>query len=147
MNECKDKSSCFSRRDFLVKSALFAGGAVLTVSALNNSVFAGRFEDVTIDVTADSPLAKSGGSQIVDSSAGKIIVINEGSGNFAAFSAICTHKGAIVGYDASAKKLVCPKHGSEFDGVTGNVVKGPAEDALKSYPARETGTKVTLTVS
>ena len=147
MSECKDKPSCVSRRDFLVKSAFLAGGAVLTVSALGSSAFADRFEDVTIEVAADSPLAKAGGSQIVESSAGKIIVINEDGSNFAAFSARCTHKGATIKYDAASGQLKCPAHGSTFDGKTGAVTHGPAADPLKSFAAKETGTKVTVTIA
>src|SRR6478672_2062788 len=133
MNDCTRDAPCMGRREFLVKAGLIAGGTLLTVSSLGGAALGAAFEDVTIDVTADSPLAKAGGSQIVDSSAGKIIVINEGAGNFAAFSAICTHKGGIVGFDASVKKIICPKHGSEFDGATGAVSKGPADAPLKSY--------------
>jgi Rieske Fe-S protein len=135
-----------NRRDFLVKSALFAGGAVLTVSALGGSAFAGNFEDVTIDVAADGPLAKTGGYQYADSSAGKIIVINEDGTNFAAFSAKCTHKGVTVKYDAASGMIKCPAHGSQFDGKTGAVTHGPADDPLKSFAAKETGTKVTVTI-
>src|SRR4051794_18658089 len=146
MNDCKDQAPCLGRREFLVKAGLLAGGAVLTVSALGGSSFAAAFEDLTIELTADSPLSKPGGSQILDSSAGKIIVINDG-GKYLAFSAVCTHRRGIVDYDATAKKLVCPKHGSQFDGTTGAVVKGPADDPLKAYGTTKTATKVTVTVS
>jgi nitrite reductase/ring-hydroxylating ferredoxin subunit len=147
MSDCKNNSACMDRRDFLVKAGILAGGGVLTISALGTSAFAGTFDDVTIDVAADSPLAKAGGSQIVDSSAGQIIVINEGDGKYGAFSARCTHKGGTVGYDAAAKKLVCPKHGSAFDGSTGAVVNGPADSPLKSFPAKGSGSKVTISVA
>jgi len=132
------------RRDFLVKAGFFAGGAVLSISALGTSALAGTFQDVTVEIGPDSPLAKSGGYQLVDSSAGQLIVVNEGNGKFGAFSARCTHKGATVSYDASAKRLVCPKHGSAFDGSTGAVVNGPAESPLKSFPAQASSGKVTV---
>jgi Rieske Fe-S protein len=32
-----------------------------------------------------------------------------------AYSAICTHQGCTVAYNASSKKLKCPCHGAEFD--------------------------------
>lgn len=130
-----EEHKCIGRREFLVRSAIFAGGALLTVSALRSDVAAATFEDVTIIVGSDSELAKTGGSLVTESSAGKIIVINEGAGKFAAFSARCTHKGSIVEYDAAAKKLKCPKHGSEFSENSGDVVRGPAEDPLKKYDA------------
>ena len=147
MDDCKDQAPCLGRREFLVKVGLAAGGAMLTVSALKGSSFAAAFEDLTIDISGDSPLAKAGGSQVVDSTAGKIIVINQGDGKFAAFSAICTHKHGIVDYDAATKKLTCPKHGSVFDGSTGAVVNGPADTPLPAYPAKEAANKVTVSVS
>src|SRR4051794_681594 len=105
MSDCKEKSACMDRRDFLVKVGFLAGGAVLTISALGTSAFAGTFDDLTVQIGADSPLAKTGGSQIVDSSAGQLIVINEGSGKFGAFSARCTHKGGLVNYDATSQTI------------------------------------------
>lgn len=140
------KAGWIGRREFLVKSGIFAGGAVLTVTALRSAASAAAFEDVTIVVGSDSALAKAGGSLITESSAGKIIVINEGAGKFAAFSARCTHKGSLVEYDAAAKKLKCPKHGSEFSESTGDVARGPAEDALKKYDAAFEGGSVTVKV-
>ncbi len=147
MNDCKDQAPCLGRRQFLVKAGLIVGGAVLTVSALGGSSFAAIFDDLTIDISRDSPLAKAGGSQIVDSTAGKLIVINEGDGKFAAFSARCTHKGSQVAYDAATKKMTCPKHGSAFDGSTGVVVNGPADTPLQAYPAKQAANKVTISVS
>ncbi|HEY2847534.1 MAG TPA: Rieske (2Fe-2S) protein [Pyrinomonadaceae bacterium] len=146
MNDCKDQVPCLGRREFLVKAGLIAGGAVLTVSALGGSSFAAVFEDLTIDISGDSPLAKAGGSQVVDSTAGKIIVINEDGTKFAAFSARCTHKGVTVKYDATSGKLKCPAHGSMFDGATGVVVHGPAEDPLKSYTTKQDAGKLTVSV-
>jgi nitrite reductase/ring-hydroxylating ferredoxin subunit len=147
MKDCNDKTACMGRREFLVKAGLVAGGVVLTVSSLGNSALGAAFEDVTVDVGADSPLAKVGGSQIVDSTAGKIIVIHEPGDKYAAFSANCTHKGAMLEYDAAANKLNCPKHGSAFDGVDGKVLHGPADEPLKAYPSKEADKKVTVTVT
>src|SRR6476620_179834 len=147
MKDCNDMSACMGRREFLVKAGLVAGGVVLTVSSLGNSALGAAFEDVTIDLAVDSPLAKVGGSQIVDSSAGKIIVLHEADDKYLAFSAKCTHKGGLVEYDAASNKLTCPKHGSAFDGVDGKVLKGPADEPLKAYPAKAADKKVTVTVA
>lgn len=141
MDDCVSKSVCMGRREFLVKAGLVAGATILTVSAAG----AMTFEDVTVPVTADGPLAKVGGSQIVDSSAGKIIVIRTGEKSFAAFSAVCTHKKGLLAYDG--KTLSCPKHGSKFDASSGKVTSGPAEDALKSYAAKPGDGSVIVAVS
>jgi Rieske Fe-S protein len=146
METCNDNGACMGRREFLVKAGIIAGGVVLTVSSLGKAAGAMTFEDVTIPIGADSPLEKVGGFQIVDSSAGKLIVIREDTDKFAAFSAKCTHRGALVEYDAEKKQIHCPKHGSRFDAETGAVVKGPADEPLKSYPAASSDSNVTVKV-
>ena len=135
-----------NRREFLVKTGLVAGGAILTISALGKTAMGMRFEDVTVAIDAASPLAKVGGFATVDSSAGKIIVIRNDKTTFSAFSAKCTHKGAQVGYNADTKQVECPKHGSKFDGSTGAVTNGPADEPLPKYAAKGSDAQVVVTV-
>lgn len=147
MKDCNEIVDCSGRREFLVKSALVAGGLVLTVTgAARASSLLSWFADVVVPIDEKSPLKKIGGSAIVDSTAGKIIIVRTGDASFAAFSAICTHKRGIVEYDASTKQFECPKHHSKFDGATGKVLEGPANDPLASYPAKGTATSVTVAV-
>lgn len=145
MKDCNDKTACFGRREFLVKAGLVAGGTVLTISALSSSSLAGIFADVTIQIGADSPLAKVGGSQTVDSSAGKIIVIRTGEAKFAALSAVCTHKGGPLKYDADKKLLACPWHGSKYND-DGTNAGGPSQTPLKTYVAKGSASSVTVEV-
>lgn len=135
MKDCNETIDCSGRREFLVKTAFLAGGLLLTLGG-SRSGFAVPVEDVTIPVGAESPLAKVGGSEIVDSSAGKIIIVRTGEAAFVAYSARCTHKGGIVAYDDAKKQFACPKHGSRFGSATGEVVEGPAGDPLPAYKTR-----------
>ncbi|MGB2752556.1 MAG: Rieske (2Fe-2S) protein [Pyrinomonadaceae bacterium] len=146
MKDCNKSSDCSGRREFLVKTAGLAGGFVLTLSGIGSAL--GRsFADVTVNIDSSSPLNKVGGSVIVDSSAGKIIIARTGEATYIAYSAKCTHKGGIVEYDAAGKQFVCPKHGSKFDSATGNVTAGPADSKLPSFPANGTASTVTVTVA
>ena len=133
------------RREFLVKAGLVAGATVLTVSSVGVGFGAARFEDVIVPIAADGPLAKVGGSQILASSAGKIIVIRSGELKFAAFSARCTHKGTLLNYDG--KQLKCPNHGSKFSAEDGSVLGGPADTPVNSYPVKPGDGSVTVTVA
>ncbi|HJY72126.1 MAG TPA: Rieske (2Fe-2S) protein, partial [Streptosporangiaceae bacterium] len=54
------------------------------------------------------------------------IVIQPRSGQFVAFDAVCPHAGCTVGYDPTAKVIVCPCHASQFNASTGAVEVGPA---------------------
>jgi Rieske Fe-S protein len=58
----------------------------------------------------------------------------------ACFSAVCTHLGCTVSVDGD--KLNCPCHGSQFDALTGKVLRAPATEPLKSVPVTITGGRV-----
>ena len=145
--ECNIEPVCDSRREFLVKAAFLAGGLVLTLSGAASAFNKRPFDDLKIAIDDKSPLNKVGGSVIVDSTAGKIAIVRTGDATFVAASAICTHKGAVVEYDAAKKQFSCPKHGSKFDGTTGAVVKGPADEPLQTYTATGSATSVSVKIS
>ena len=58
------------------------------------------------------------------------LVIQPHSGTFLAFDAVCPHAGCTVEYDPSNSIFICPCHGSEFNGSTGAVETGPAQQNL-----------------
>ena len=60
-----------------------------------------------------------------------VYVLRDDAGQYAALSPICTHLGCVVELEGAA--LVCPCHGSTYTRV-GEVVRGPAERALRRYP-------------
>ncbi len=62
----------------------------------------------------------------------------EPAGTLLAYSAVCPHAGCLVtGWLASANRLLCPCHGSEYDPAkAGAVVGGPAPQPLPSIPVR-----------
>ncbi|CAN5569350.1 hypothetical protein BH10ACI3_BH10ACI3_16610 [soil metagenome] len=145
MKDCDKAIDCNGRREFLVKAAVMAGGLVLSLSGAG-SVLGESLADVTVTIDEKSPLGKVGGSTLVDSTAGQIIIVRTGETTFVAFSAVCTHKRGIVKYDAANNRFECPKHHSIFDAATGNPIDGPADDPLARYPAKGTATSVTVTV-
>ncbi|HEV3188471.1 MAG TPA: Rieske 2Fe-2S domain-containing protein [Acidimicrobiales bacterium] len=58
------------------------------------------------------------------------IVIHTDAGEFVGYDAVCPHTGCTVGYSNSAKIIVCPCHGSEFQVSNGDVIVGPAPHGL-----------------
>ena len=144
MKDCNDVVECAGRREFLVKAAMFAGGLVLTLSSSGRSLAGTPFEDTTVAIDDSSPLKKVGGSQIVDTKAGKVIIVRTGESSFVAYSARCTHKHALLEYEADKNRFVCHSHGSMFDAADGKVLHGPADDPLPSYPAKGSATSVTV---
>ena len=76
-----------------------------------------------------------------DSGGNPAVLVHLKSGNFVAYSALCTHEGCVVSY--SNGQLACPCHGSIFDPANNaRVVNGPARLALPKIPIEVRGGNV-----
>jgi Rieske Fe-S protein len=64
-------------------------------------------------------------------------VYRDEEGTVIARSAVCTHVGCIVRWNATETSWDCPCHGSRFD-VQGNVLNGPARSPLATAEIEET---------
>lgn len=98
--------------------------------------------------------AKAGGAAIASESEvapGSAVKFKEGgqdailvhlkSGDFVAYSAICTHQQCTVAYKGG--NLACPCHGSVFDPANGaEVIAGPAPTPLTEIPVKVEGGEV-----
>lgn len=62
-----------------------------------------------------------------------------------AFDTRCTHAG--VPTSLSGEQLKCPAHGSVFNPETGEVVRGPAVEPLKSYRTLEANGEIRIIIS
>lgn len=57
-----------------------------------------------------------------------------------AYSAICTHEGCTVAYNAGAKRMQCPCHGAQFDPFNGaKAVAGPTNTPLSKVKVAVNG--------
>ena len=69
------------------------------------------------------------------------VLVHLKSGDFVAYSAVCTHQGCTVAYKGG--NLACPCHGSVFDPAKGaEVVAGPAPTPLPEIPVKIQGGEV-----
>jgi Rieske Fe-S protein len=75
--------------------------------------------------------------------AAKVVVTQPASGQYKAFSAVCTHVGCIVNKVANGT-IDCPCHGSEFTITNGAVVTGPAMAPLAARQVKIVGGQVIL---
>lgn len=86
------------------------------------------------------------GSAVAFTDAGtgeQAVLLRLEGGEFAAYSAICTHLGCVVAYDGAEGTLECPCHGSIFDPENrAEVVEGPASKPLLEIPVRVEGGRV-----
>ena len=66
------------------------------------------------------------------------VLVHLDSGDFVAYSAVCTHQGCTVAYKKG--QLACPCHGSLFDPADGGaVIAGPAQEPLPEIPVKVQG--------
>lgn len=116
LNACKDDSV----------SASAPGLPTIQASVSNNTI--------SLTVSAASPLAAVGSAALVQYNGGAILVAHAAQDTFIALTAICTHQGCtITGYQNG--QYVCPCHGSRYN-TNGQVVQGPAQFPLRSYPTQ-----------
>ena len=73
----------------------------------------------------------------------KVVVTQPVSGDFKAFSAVCTHMGCIVS-QISGGTIDCPCHGSQFSIKDGSVVSGPAPSPLAAETIKVSGRSIIL---
>jgi glycine/D-amino acid oxidase-like deaminating enzyme/nitrite reductase/ring-hydroxylating ferredoxin subunit len=71
-----------------------------------------------------------GEGSIVDSGRGRVAMHKAQDGSVHTLSAICTHMGCLVNWNAAEQSWDCPCHGSRF-AADGKVIHGPAVKALK----------------
>lgn len=129
------------------RRALAAGGGTLGVA----SVLAACGDDPdtttapaagggaeTLTAVADVPV---GAAVVVEIASGSSVAVAQPTeGEFVAFSALCTHQGCALA--ASEAELDCPCHGSRFDALTGEVLQGPATEALSPFAVQVDGDSV-----
>lgn len=74
--------------------------------------------------------------------AAKIVVTQPVAGQFAAFSAVCTHQGCVVA-EVTDGTINCDCHGSRF-ALDGSVANGPATKPLPARAVRVSGDQISL---
>ena len=83
-------------------------------------------------IAKESELAPGSAVMFKDGGQDAVLVHLE-SGDFVAYSAVCTHQACTVGYKNG--QLACPCHGSVFDPANGaEVLTGPAQTPLPEIP-------------
>jgi glycine/D-amino acid oxidase-like deaminating enzyme/nitrite reductase/ring-hydroxylating ferredoxin subunit len=77
-----------------------------------------------------------GQGRITEHQGQRVAAYRDADGALTLRSAVCTHMGCIVGWNAAEKTWDCPCHGSRFL-PDGSVMSGPAEAPLAEVPPEE----------
>jgi len=140
-----------TRRNFFEKfvGALF-GGTVLAFFApalaylfpnRNFGATGREFTEATGQVIAANSISE--GSNRLGMLGGKPAIVLRRNGEFVALSAVCTHLGCIVAFNASANTFQCPCHGGKYD-RDGKVIAGPPPLPLERLNTKVEDDKIIL---
>ncbi len=79
-------------------------------------------------IAQESEVAPNTAFPFTDAATGQpAVLVHLESGEFVAYSAVCTHQTCTVAYQSQAQRLACPCHGAVFDPAKGATVEvGPA---------------------
>ena len=92
------------------------------------------------DAISKATIPVGGGKVFADQ---KVVVTQPSSGEFKAFSAVCTHQSCVVA-DVADGTINCACHGSKFDITTGAVKNGPASSPLPEKSVTVSGDGISV---
>lgn len=134
-----------TRRDFLdtaLKGGLTACAAGMAAPAVMYLLPAGsRGPREAFIPAGPADTFEPSTARMVQGEGKPVLVLSLGGGKFRAFSAICTHLGCIVKWDAASKKILCPCHAGVFD-ADGKVLAGPPPRPLPEYEVVRVGNEL-----
>jgi nitrite reductase/ring-hydroxylating ferredoxin subunit len=141
-----------TRREMIVGSAMGLGAACTCPAAAGaaarstncttpeleaQSLVIGE-KQLTIDLAKAACLAEEGSAAEIinkEKSIG-LIVIHAGKDQYYAVSRLCTHAWRTLSYIRTRRVLMCTNANHSIFDLTGQIVKGPAEKPLTSYPVQ-----------
>jgi cytochrome b6-f complex iron-sulfur subunit len=104
--------------------------------------------ELCIDLGADAnaALREIDGARVITLNGRRLLIVRTDELTFVALSAVCTHAGCTVRYDAGSRDVACPCHGSTFE-LDGRVTAGPAQSPLDLFAARYDAAADVVTVT
>ena len=154
-NDIEDKSGNLktsgpllpTRRSFL--DYLLGGTAVATLGAIVYPIFKFMSPPQVIESTENSVVAAKLNEIPINS--GKIfkfgnkpgILVRSATGEFKAFSAVCTHLECIVQYRSETKQIWCACHNGQYN-LSGKNIGGPPPRPLEEFKVNTRGDDVVV---
>lgn len=71
------------------------------------------------------------------------LIVRTASGEFKAFSAVCTHLDCIVQYRSDTKQIWCACHNGQYN-LNGENIGGPPPRPLEQYPVNKRGDDIVV---
>jgi cytochrome b6-f complex iron-sulfur subunit len=92
----------------------------------------------------EEELPAAGSATILQFGARKAILIRHDDDTMVCFSAVCTHLGCTVAYQADQDRIYCACHGGVYDPRTGQNVSGPPPRPLEEFNVERLDGKVVI---
>ena len=136
-----------TRRSFL--DYLLGGAAMATLGAIVYPIFRFMSPPQVIESTENSVVAAKLNEIPINS--GKIfkfgnkpgILVRTATGEFKAFSAVCTHLECIVQYRSETKQIWCACHNGQYN-LSGKNIGGPPPRPLEEFKVNTRGDDVVV---
>ena len=120
------------RRLFLM--TCIGGVAVVAAGAVAYPVISylapRKGKDDSAAVTVPEKDVPPGGAKFIQYHGKAAVIVRNKDGSLTALSAVCTHLGCIVQWDAKKGEFICPCHGGQFS-TDGKVLGGPPPKPLE----------------
>jgi len=136
----------FDRRQMLER--VLVAGAVVWVAgvAVPSAMYvwpAGSSGPTSKYIEIDPESVAPGTVRVLGGVGKPVLLLRLKNGEFRAFSAVCTHLGCIVHWNAEQQTIQCPCHAGTFT-PAGLVVSGPPPRPLATYPTQVVGGKLRI---
>jgi Rieske Fe-S protein len=94
--------------------------------------FAKHFTRARLTKPEATPVSEiaPGQAKVITVGGARVAAYRDEAGSLHAVSAVCTHMGCVIDWNATEKTWDCPCHGSRFD-CAGHVLHGPAQRNLE----------------
>lgn len=123
------------RRKFLAVLLGLVGAGLAGISAwpVLRYLSPQAIEGDAIKVAIAKTLVKPGEVHFFNFHGQPAVVLQPRPGRIVAFSAVCTHLGCVIQWQAKKGEFLCPCHAGRF-GIDGKVLGGPPPKPLKEFP-------------
>jgi cytochrome b6-f complex iron-sulfur subunit len=131
-----------TRKEFILRLPILTTAPLLASVVSSCSASGATVRTSSVDGTVSIPALSLDGIDepgeyarvYVNGETNPIYMFRRSNGSPAAVSGTCSHKGCTV--RKTRNGFECPCHGSEYD-LEGHVTRGPASEALRSFPVQE----------
>jgi len=125
---------------------VYAGGLAYPVyKYLATAAELSAAEEKETEVSLDKADAMAPGTSMTFKFGGRpALLIHHADGTWSSMSAVCTHLGCTVAYQADQNRIHCACHGGVYDPKTGANVSGPPPSPLKQFTVTVAAGKVVV---